>query len=219
MDPERAYFHDMSLFTPGDKRGLLSADFRRALNGHDSFRLFERHFDTVRGCDHLSRILYLDTKTYLANDILVKVDRMTMANSLEVRSPLLDHKIIEFAARVPSAIKFRGSTPKYLLKRYLEQRLPASLVHRPKMGFSIPLTSWLRTDLRDMGEDLLLSERSTMRGYFASEHVRRLWNAHQRGERDHTHRLWALMVLELWHRLFVDQTPTSPPAESPLGAS
>ena len=209
LEPERAYFHDMSLFTPADKRRLLTDNVRRSLGGHDSFDRFARCFDRVRGLDHLSRILYVDFKTYLATDILVKVDRMAMANSLEVRSPLLDHKVIEFAATVPSDLKYRGRTSKYLLKRHLEGRVPASVVHRPKMGFSIPLARWLRGDLRELGRELLLSERAQARGYFVPERVSALWGAHQTGSRDHAHQLWTLMVLELWHRLFVDQAPSA----------
>ncbi|MGH7392611.1 MAG: asparagine synthase (glutamine-hydrolyzing) [Candidatus Rokuibacteriota bacterium] len=212
LDREQAYFHDMSLFTPGDKQQLLSPDFRRVLRDHDPFALFARHFARARDLDPLSRILYVDTKAYLANDILVKVDRMAMANSLEVRSPLLDHKVMEFAATVPSRLKFRGPTSKYLLKRYVEQRVPPAVVHRPKMGFAIPLGAWLRTDLRPLAEDLLLSPRAVQRGYFSPERVRGLWDAHQGGRRDHAHPLWALMMLEFWHRLFVDQ-PVAPPAD------
>src|SRR5207247_9028597 len=151
LDREQAYFHDMSLFTPADKAHLLSADFRRALNGYQPFDRFARHFDRVRGDDDLSQILYVDLKTYLVNDILVKVDRMAMANSLEVRSPLLDHKVIEFAATVPWNLKYRGSTSKYLLKRYLEPKLPAELLHRRTQGFAIPLRQCPRTDLRALG--------------------------------------------------------------------
>lgn len=131
-----------------------------------------------------------------------------MANSLEVRSPLLDHRVIEFAAGLPSDLKYRDGTSKYLLKRFAERRVPASAVHRPKMGFSIPLASWLRADLRATAEDLLLSDRAIGRGYFAPDQVRRLWARHQARSHDHSHHLWALMMLEQWHRLFVDQTPT-----------
>jgi asparagine synthase (glutamine-hydrolysing) len=207
LEPERAYFHDMSLFTPTDKDRLLTEDFRRTLDGHDPFALFARLFERTRGLDHLSRLLYVDTKAYLPNDILVKVDRMAMANSLEVRAPLLDHKVMEFAARMPSSFKFRGAVSKYLLKRHLERRVPPSVVHRPKMGFSIPLAGWLRGQLREMGGELLLSERSRARGYFAPGYVRGLWERHQRGVRNHSHHIWALMTLEMWHRLFVDETP------------
>jgi asparagine synthase (glutamine-hydrolysing) len=210
LPPERAYFHDMSLFTPADKCALLSDEFRQVLNGHDSFALFDRHFERVRELDHLSRILYVDAKAYLPNDILVKVDRMAMANSLEVRSPLLDHKVIEFSVSVPPGMKYRGTTSKYLLKRFAARRLPASVVYRPKMGFSIPLATWLRHDLQDVAKELLLSERAMARGYFVPDQIRGLWSAHNRGDRDHSRRLWALMMLELWHRQFVDQMPSLP---------
>jgi asparagine synthase (glutamine-hydrolysing) len=204
LSAERAYFHDMSVFTPADKRDLLSADLRRTLDGHDAFSHFEPFFRRVEGLDHLRRITYVDAKTYLANDILVKVDRMSMANSLEVRSPLLDHKVIEFAAALPSALKFRRTTSKYLLRRHLEPFLPAAFVHRPKQGFSIPLAHWLRTQLKELGFDLLLSRRTGDRGYFVPATVQELWQAHQDGRRDHSHRLWALMMFELWHRTFID---------------
>ncbi len=204
LQPERAYFYDMSLFTPEEKARLLTPDLRRQLIHHDSFELYDHYFRKVRTLPHLNQILYVDTKTYLPNDILVKVDRMTMASSLEVRSPLLDHKIIEFAASLPPSLKYHRTTSKYLLKRHLQRRLPSSLVHRRKMGFSIPLAQWLRDDLRDSSADLLFSSRAIARGYFELNQLRHLWDQHQRGQRDHSHRLWALMVLELWHRRFVD---------------
>ena len=217
LEPEDAYFHDMSLFTPGDKRSLFSDGFRRTLGDYTPFTAFRRHFDHVRDADHLSRILYVDFKTYLANDILVKMDRMAMANSLEVRSPLLDHELIEFAAGVPSDMKYRDRTAKYLLKRYVEQRVPPATVRRPKMGFSIPLSAWLRGELRSTGEELMLSDRALARGYFKPDQVRLLWTRHQQRQQEHPHQIWALMILELWHRLFVDQAysavpPTGQPA-------
>jgi asparagine synthase (glutamine-hydrolysing) len=213
LSPEEAYFNDMSLFTPGDKRALLTADFRRNLGGYTPFSAFRAHFDRTRGRDHLSRILYADLKTYLPNDILVKMDRMAMANSLEVRSPLLDHQVVEFAAGLPSDLKFRRGMSKYLLKRHAERHVPRSVIHRPKMGFSVPLADWLRGELRGTGEDLLLSDRAMGRGYFAPDEVRAMWARHQARSRNHSHHLWALMMLELWHRLFVDQTPTPTPPE------
>jgi asparagine synthase (glutamine-hydrolysing) len=211
MEPEDAYFHDMSLFTPADKRALLRPAFRQSLDGYSPAAEFRRHFERVEGLDRLTQILYVDLKTYLANDILVKMDRMAMANSLEVRSPLLDHEIIEFAAGLPADMKYRDGTAKYLLKRYTEERVPASVVRRPKMGFSIPLSAWLRNGLRATAEELLLSDRSLARGYVEPEEVQALWRRHQGGHREHPHQIWALMVLELWHRLFVDQTPSGAP--------
>ncbi len=214
LEPEQAYFHDMSLFTPADKAALLEPDFRRSLGGYDPFPTFRRHFDRVRGLDPLNRLLYVDLKTWLPNDILVKMDRMAMANSLEVRSPLLDHTVIEFAAGLPPDLKYRRGTSKYLLKRLAERRIPASAIHRPKMGFSIPLAAWLRGELKATAEDLLLSERALGRRYFRPDQVRAMWSRHQTGRRNHSHHLWALMMLELWQRLFVDQAP-SPTAPEP----
>ena len=205
---ERAYFADLSLFRRDDKAALLSAELRKELNGHDSFTAFARHFTRVASLDPLRQLLYVDLKTWLANDILVKVDRMSMANSLEVRSPLLDHKVIEFAATLPSDLKYRGRTSKYLLKRHLEGQLPRSVIHRAKHGFEMPVAAWLRGELREMGQELLLSPRALNRGYVVPSVVRRLWDGHQRGFEDHSTRLWALLVLELWHRTFVDRVPS-----------
>jgi asparagine synthase (glutamine-hydrolysing) len=190
---------------------LLSGEFQRSLGGHDAFAGFARHFDRVKGLDHLNQILYVDFKTWLPNDILVKVDRMTMANSLEVRSPLLDHRLIELAATMPVSMKYRKGTSKYVVKRYAETRVPSRVIHRPKMGFSIPLASWLRGELRETAQELLLSGRALDRGYYQPDAVRSMWVRHQEGRRNHGRQLWALMVLELWHRLFVDQQLGSAP--------
>ncbi len=207
---ERAYFNDLSLFRSEEKALLLSPEFQVHLNGRDPFVRFARHFERVRGLDPLNRLLYVDLKTWLPNDILVKVDRMSMANSLEVRSPFLDHKVIEFAATVPPELKYRGRISKYLVKRHLEGRMPRSVIYRPKQGFEIPLVEWLRGELREMAHDLLFSSRTVARGYVRAERVRDLWRNHQRGVRDHSSHLWALMLLELWHRTFLDQQVTGP---------
>jgi asparagine synthase (glutamine-hydrolysing) len=207
---ERAYFSDLSIFRPDERRALLSPDFRAGLDGHDPFAGFARHFDRVRGLDPLSQLLYVDLKTWLANDILVKVDRMSMACSLEVRAPLLDHKVIELAATMSPDLKYHGRTSKYLLKRHLAGRVPASALYRPKQGFEIPLAAWLRQELRSLAHDLLLSPSAENRGYLDPRRVRVLWDRHQRGVGDHSAQLWALLVLELWHRLFIDRSPTAP---------
>jgi asparagine synthase (glutamine-hydrolysing) len=208
---ERAYFSDLSLFRADRKPGLLTPEFRIQLNGHDSFAGFVQHFMRVRGLDPLNQLLYVDLKTWLANDILVKVDRMSMANALEVRSPLLDHKLIEFAASVPPDLKYRGTISKYLLKRHLEGRVPRTVIHRPKQGFVIPLAEWLRGELRETAGELLLSQRALGRGYLRPESVRRLWESHQHKVRDHSAQIWALMVLELWHQTFLDRCPSEGP--------
>jgi asparagine synthase (glutamine-hydrolysing) len=201
---ERAYFNDMSLFLDEEKRALCSADFLHQVGDYDPFDQFARHFERVRDADPLSRVLYVDFKTWLANDILVKVDRMSMACSLEVRAPLLDHKVIEFAARLPVSLKFRGRVSKYLLKRHVADRLPQLAVERPKQGFELPLATWLRSELREVASDLLFSRQAASRGYVRAQEVRRIWHAHQSGFRNHAGQLWALMVLELWHRAYID---------------
>ena len=201
---ERAYFSDLSRFRSDEKAALLTPELCRSLGGHDSFEGFRRHFDRVAHLDPLTQLLYVDLKTWLANDILVKVDRMSMASSLEVRAPLLDHHVIEFAATIPPDLKYHGRTSKYLLKRHLEGRVPAATVHRRKQGFEIPQAAWLRGELRDMAHELLLSRRAAERGYVRPERVRGMWEDHHGGLRDRSSQLWALMVLELWHRTFVD---------------
>jgi len=208
---ERAYFADLSLLRESEKNALLSPDIRRQLAGHDPFDDFSRHFERTRDLDPLSRLLYVDLKTWLANDMLVKVDRMSMANGLEIRSPLLDQRVIEFAATVPSGLKYRGRTSKYLLKRYLETRVPRSVIYRPKQGFEIPLAGWLRGELRGMADDLLFSPRSLARGYVQADHLRQLWERHQRGIRNHAPEIWSLIMLELWSRTFMDQSQTQGP--------
>jgi len=208
---ERAYYADLAVLRDEDKAALLSPELARQTDGHDPFTGVARHFARVRDLDPLSRLLYVDLKTWLANDILVKVDRMSMANSLEVRAPLLDHKVIEFAATLPPDLKYRNGVSKYLLKRHLQGRVPSSTFDRPKQGFRIPVAEWLRGELRPMGEDLLLSARALGRGYFKREGLVRLWNEHQRRQRDHSAKLWSLMVLEQWHRTFLDRTDLSGP--------
>jgi asparagine synthase (glutamine-hydrolysing) len=201
---ERAYFADLSLFRSDEKARLLSDEFKTTLAGHDPFVPFARHFERVRGLDALSQLLYVDLKTWLANDMLVKVDRMSMANGLEIRCPLLDHRLIEFAATVSSDLKYRGRTSKYLLKRHLEGRVPSSVIYRPKQGFEIPLARWLRTDLRDLAHDVLFSTRALGRGHVRPARLRALWEQHQRGVRDYSAQIWAVLMFEMWARTFLD---------------
>jgi asparagine synthase (glutamine-hydrolysing) len=201
---ERAYFADLSRFRSDEKALLLSTEFMSALDGHDPFLAFAHHFDRVRTLDPLSQLLYVDLKTWLANDMLVKVDRMSMANGLEIRCPLLDHRIIEFGATVPSDLKYRGPVSKYLLKRHLDGRVPASAIHRPKQGFEIPLARWLRSELHDLAHDVLFSPRALGRGHIRPARLRLLWDRHQRRIRDHSAQIWTVLMFEMWARTFLD---------------
>ena len=152
----------------------------------------------------MDAVLLADIMTYLPNDLLVKVDIATMANSLEARSPFLDHHVIEFAASLPEKYKLRGFTTKYLLKQILRKLLPAENLDRRKMGFGVPIGHWLRGKLQPFLRETLLAEASLNRGLFRPEGVKRLVDLHTRGERDYSPQLWTLLMLELWFQRFID---------------
>ena len=142
--------------------------------------------------------------TYLPNDLLVKVDIASMAVSLEARSPFLDHHVIEFAASLPENLKLRGLTTKYILKKTLRKLLPTENLKRGKMGFGVPVGHWFRGGMQQFLRENLLSEKAAGRGFLRPEVVRRMVELHTRGERDHTHQLWTLLMLELWFQRFID---------------
>ncbi len=148
--------------------------------------------------DDVTGELYLDLKAYLVDDIMVKVDRMSMAVSLEAREPLLDHKLVEFAFRLPGSLKLRGGQTKWILKKTMERVLPAENVWRGKEGFSIPIKHWLKTDLRGLMEDTLSEDVLRKDGLFNPEPVRSMVAAHLAGRENYSHQLWALMVFQMW---------------------
>ncbi len=160
--------------------------------------MFEDFYNRPNGSDHLSRLQYLDIKTYLVDDILVKVDRASMANSLEVRSPLLDHRLMELIARIPSNLKLKGKTGKYIFKKALEPVLPKSVLNRPKQGFAIPLAHWFRNDLKEATAAVLLQDDPM--GVINQKTVADLWAKHQSGMRDHSTPLWTLLMFRLWQQ-------------------
>lgn len=192
-----------------DKRHLYRPDVRAALNGDTPGALIERYFQQAARADKLTQQQYVDVKTYLVDDILVKVDRMSMATSLEARVPLLDHRVVEFALNLPPHLKLDGDKTKVILRRIMADRLPDAVLNKPKEGFSIPLKHWLRGELRPLMHDLLSPDTVRRRGYFDPETVTRWVSEHHAREANHSHRLWALMVFELWHRQVMDvRTPT-----------
>ena len=205
-DPDQAYAlkHAYGMFEPDAKARLYSADFGHAVRGSDPFVSFRDAYRACGSSDPLDRALYVDARTYMIDDVLTKVDRMSMAVSLEAREPLLDHKLLEFAARVPASLKIRNGRSKYLLRRLLERRVPRSIVERGKRGFEAPVGEWLRGPLAPMAAELLGDGRLRARGVFDDREVQRLWNEHRAGRSDHRHRLWQLVMLELWFRQFVD---------------
>jgi asparagine synthase (glutamine-hydrolysing) len=176
----------------------------------DPLTQFRRYYDDAPASDALSRLLYLDTKTYLAGDILTKVDRMSMATSLEVRVPMLDHEFVEWVAGLPIAWKSQNGRRKYLLKKLAERLgVPAASVHRPKQGFALPLVQWMKNELKEQFLSVLLEPRSLQRGYFKPDAVRTLLAEHLRGRRDRSGLLWRMLVLELWHRNFLQRATNS----------
>jgi len=199
-----AHKHAYGLFESEARDALYSPDFASEVRDADPFVGFRLAYESCGSADPLDRALYVDVKTYLVDDIMTKVDRMSMAVSLESREPLLDHELLQFAATVPTSLKLKHGRSKYLLRRLLERRLPKTIVDRPKQGFEAPTGEWLRGPLAPMVDDLLLDGRLHSRGIFDSREVARLWDAHRRGTEDHRHRLWSLVMLELWFRQFVD---------------
>ena len=199
-----AHKHAYGLFESEARDALYAPDFANEVRDADPFVGFRLAYESCGSADPLDRALYVDVKTYLVDDIMTKVDRMSMAVSLESREPLLDHELLEFAATVPTSLKLKHGRSKYLLRRLLERRVPKSIVDRPKQGFEAPTGEWLRGPLAPMVDGLLLDGRLHSRGIFDSREVARLWTAHRDGAEDHRHRLWSLVMLELWFRQFVD---------------
>jgi asparagine synthase (glutamine-hydrolysing) len=190
----------MMFMNPFDKVQLYHPDFLSNLNGYSSSELIEQYFRQAIQADNLAQQQYVDVKTYLVDDILVKVDRMSMATSLEARVPLLDYRIVELALNLPAHLKLNGQETKVILRRMMAKRLPEAVLNKPKEGFSIPMKHWLRGELRPLMSDLLAPDTIRQRGYFNPKTVARWQTEHISSQANHSHRLWALMVFELWHR-------------------
>ncbi|MDP4510648.1 asparagine synthase (glutamine-hydrolyzing) [Nonomuraea turcica] len=197
--PSERYARLMSYFTPEQRAAIYSDSLRDLLAGVDSYHLFEELFRKSSARTDLARVLDIDTLTYLPGDLLVKVDITTMANSLEARSPFLDHYLMEWAATIPSSLHVCNGQTKLLLKRAVAPWLPQQLLRYPKQGFGVPLAAWLRCELRDLVYDMLTDDTARSRGLFRPSAVRALLQRHMRGD-DHSVRIWALLQFELWHR-------------------
>src|SRR5207237_5193364 len=174
------------------RRELYAPEFARRLGGYRAAEVFHGHAARAQTDDPLALVQYLDLKTYLIGDINTKVDRASMAHSLEVREPLMDHPLVEWLGSLPSSLKVRGQEGKWLLKKAMEPRLPRDILYRPKMGFAVPLARWFRGPLRKRVEEALLGERLGDTGYFDQRYLRRLVDQHQSGVRDYSSPLWSL---------------------------
>lgn len=205
LDPIDRYIDSVSTFNRPRKAKLYSPEFTQSVNGRSyaAERLYRQYGDEYAR-DRLSRLLYLDSKTYLPSDILTKVDRMTMANSLEARVPLLDHELIELVGKMPPSLKMRGGETKYILKKAMEGIVPKEILYREKQGFGVPVGQWINDQLRPEINGDLLSSRFVDRGLFDAGYVAALIDEHSVGRRDHSDRLWTLWMLELWFRRYID---------------
>jgi asparagine synthase (glutamine-hydrolysing) len=216
LDRIDRYLDSLSYFTGLTKRTLYTSDFQNALGTADRVtQSFRQYANVVKTNDTLDQLLYIDCKTYLPGDILTKVDRTSMATSLEVRVPLLDHKLIDFVTKVPASLKLAGTETKHLLKRVAKDLIPSEILERPKQGFGIPLEEWINRQLRDQIREILLEPRTRQRGYVNYDYVDLILDEHHKERRDHSFPLWSLFILELWHRQYIDQpSRTADPRES-----
>ncbi|MEM8733703.1 MAG: asparagine synthase (glutamine-hydrolyzing) [Planctomycetota bacterium] len=203
-DEARRFSNWFPMFTDDAKANLVEPPLGAMRPAADVFDRYLTQTDATRPLD---RMLYCDSKAWLVDYLLLRGDKLTMANSLEARVPLLDHRLVEFAGGLPDRLKLRKGQRKYLLKRFGEQVLPHDIVHREKQGFPIPIDRWLRNEASEMMQDLLAADSIRQRGFFKIDSVQQLKQRHLSGYADHSVELWGLMSLEMWMRRFIDQKP------------
>ena len=199
-----AYFHSVGILRGPMRDMLFSDSLKRQLGGYDARAVFEHHAAKAQTDDPLALIQYLDLKTYLVGDINTKVDRASMAHSLEVREPLMDHPLVEWLATLPSNLKVRGNEGKFLLKKAMEPALSDDILYRPKMGFAVPLSRWFRGPLKQRVRESILGERLLSTGWFNEGYLKHLVDAHDNGSRDYSAPLWTLLMFEAFLRQGVE---------------
>jgi asparagine synthase (glutamine-hydrolysing) len=198
------YHRWMSTFKPAVRAEMYTAEFKASLNGSNPAGVLGQWFEKAKGLGVLDSTLLADQMTYLPNDLLVKVDIATMANSLEARSPFLDHKMIEFAASLPENLKMSRFRTKSLLKKVAAKLVPPEVIYRRKMGFGVPVGNWMRGEMKDFVRGVLLSETALKRGVVKPEIIQKYVSEHTNGEQDHAFQVWTLLMLELWYQRFID---------------
>ena len=191
-------------YTGNGLGAVYSATYAQSIDREYTLEPVRRLQQHVRGQDTLDAMLYIDTKTWLPDDLLVKADKMTMANSIELRVPLLDHRLLEFAASLPSSFKLKGFSTKHILKKTMSQRIPQAILNRKKTGFPVPYESWLRNDLKDLVWGVLTDRETINRGYFSKDAVERLLLANSKGS-NYSKEIFSLLSLELWQRAFLER--------------
>ena len=195
-----AYFHSISVIRNAQRSQLYSDAFKAQLGGYSAQQVFERHAARAGTDDPLALIQYIDLHTYLIGDINTKVDRASMAHSLEVREPLMDHPLVEWLATLPTSLKIRGTESKFLLKKAMEPHLPHDIMYRPKMGFAVPLARWFRGPLKQRVRDELLGGPMLETGWFNRDTIRQIVEQHESGMRDHSTPIWVLLMFDAFLR-------------------
>jgi asparagine synthase (glutamine-hydrolysing) len=212
MEPYERYAMWVAYFNEQERRDLYAPEFLETLAPRTAPSVIRDPYMRSDASDIVNRLLDVDVQTYLPGDLLVKMDIASMAHSLEVRSPLLDHRLMELAASLPGSTKVAGRTTKKIFKDALRPWLPSHILERPKWGFGVPIGAWFRAELRELPREILLDRRSLQRGFFRPQAVSALIDDHVRGRRDNTDKIWALIQLELWLRMYVDQSVARPVA-------
>lgn len=194
----------MTFLQEQEKQQLYSESLLASRTSDLPFDLMRSYFKRANTADRINQQSYVDINTYLCDDILVKVDRMSMAASLEARVPMLDHRVVEFSGRVPGHYKLQGNSTKYILKEAIRELIPNQIIDRGKEGFSIPIKTWLKAELNPLMEDMLSPDRIKREGLFESSHIEKLKSEHMASKENHSHRLWALMVFHIWKDIYLD---------------
>ena len=208
-DAQGRYLDSISFYHADERESLLSPELRARLAGWDAEAHFREPFRRLSGLPLAAQMMAFDFETYLPEDCLTKVDRMSMAHSIESRVPLLDHLVVELAASLPVSMKIQDGRRKHLLKQLAFRLVPREVLDRPKQGFGVPIGHWFRGSLREVFGDILGSPTTRSRGYFDYTFIDRLLDEHLSARRDHSLRLWQLLVFELWHRRYVDAPATA----------
>lgn len=201
FSPEKAHYWWRTVFNDSEREKLLKAEVLEQAR-HDSFCHFDNYFQNKSGQEMLDKFLYVDRKTWLVDSVLVKVDRMSMANSLETRVPLLDHELVEFVARIPSRLKLRGFRSKYILKKAVKDRLPKEIINRKKSGFLPSLSGWINQEWKDLADETLSKKRVENTNFINYHYVEQILKEHRQARRDHCYKIWNLMMFVWWHELF-----------------
>ena len=201
---EKRYIGNGNYFSSSMKDKIYTDDFNDQLDRENVFNLVGAFYQNVKHRDVIGKMLYMDTKTWLPEDLLVKADKMTMAAAIELRVPFLDHKLVEFAASLPTKMKATAFHSKYIFKKYAENILPKEIVYRKKQGFPVPIKQWLRGELGPVASDILLSSRCKDRGIFNVNYLRTMLDRHISGREDMSINIWHVLILEMWMRIFID---------------